>query len=208
MADRDKAEEPGRRKLRIAARAVRQHFPPGLPPVLFLTDPARVAAPLDVIAALPRGWGVVYRHFGSAGRRQEGEAIAELCRRRGLFLLVAADPELAMRLNAAGVHWPARRAREARRWATRFDLQTCSAHTPRELRSALALPVSGILFSVVFPSASPSAAKAMGGMRFRQSIMGACRPVYGLGGITAQTAGQIAPVAGLAAIDGVAAVFG
>lgn len=208
MPGTDKAEDAGRRKLLRAARQVRRHFPAGLPPALFLTDPARIADPLPVIAGLPPGWGVVFRHFGSPERLGDGEAIASLCRQRGLTLLVSADPHLAMRLNASGVHWPARCAHQARRWTQRFSLQTCSAHAPAELRAAARLPVSAIVFSKVFPSESRSAARTVGLTRFRQLRLSSPKPVYALGGIDARSGSAVAGLAGLAAIKGIAEVFG
>lgn len=198
-----------RRKLIAAARASARAFAArgasGLPPALFLTDPVRTPEPETIAAGLPRGFGVVYRHFGAADRERIARRLAEVCRARGLVLLIAADPELAMRADADGVHWPFRLRQGARRWRTRFDLQTVSAHSGRELREAGRLPVGAVLLSAVFPSKSPTAGPAMGALRFTQLAGAAAKPVYALGGLTAETASQVAVSGGFAAVEGLAA---
>lgn len=200
-----------RRKLAAAARASARTFAArgaaGLPPALFLTDPARTPEPETIAARLPRGVGVVYRHFGAPDRKSVALRLAGICRARGLVLLIAADPALALQVDADGVHWPFRLKGEARRWRSRFRLQTLSAHSARELRVAEGLPVDAVLLSTVFASRSPSAGAAMGAHRFARLAAGSVKPVYALGGVTAETAGRVAGWAGVAAVEGLA-VFG
>ena len=74
-----------------------------LPSAWFLTDPDRTKNLLAVIARLPRGWGVIYRHFGAGERFTVGAALARACRLRGLILLVSADPALAAAIGAIQV---------------------------------------------------------------------------------------------------------
>lgn len=193
-----------RRKLIAAARLAARRVPAGMPPALFVTDPARTPEPAQIAAGLPKGWGVVYRHFGAPDREAVAAALAALCRRRGLVLLIAADPLLAVKVGADGVHWPFRLQRQIRRWRGRFRLQTLSAHSSGELRAAAQLPVDGALVSAVFPSRSPSAVKAMGALRFRKLAREAGLTVYALGGVTAENARTVAAVAGFAAVDGMA----
>jgi len=200
-----------RRKLAAAARISARTFAArgagALPPALFLTDPARTPEPETIAARLPRGFGVVYRHFGAPDREGVALRLARVCRARGLLLLIAADPDLAMRVGADGVHWPFRLGQMARRWRGRFGLQTVSAHSGRELRAAAGLPVEAVLLSAVFASNSPSAGQPMGARRFARRAARSAKPVYALGGITAQTAGRIAAWGGIAAVEGLA-VFG
>ncbi len=95
----------------LAAQARRLHTEagsPAIPALFFLTDPARTPDPLRIAARLPRASAVVYRHFGAPDRVRTARRLAELCQRRGLVLLIAADPALAERVGAAGVHWPER----------------------------------------------------------------------------------------------------
>lgn len=191
--------DPERRKLVSAVRQATRQMPRGWPGAFFLTDPARIADPVAVVSTLPPGTGVVFRHFGAVGREALGHALANACQKKGVPFLVANDPELAMSVGADGVHWPEARAHLARKWQTRFQLQTQSAHSPRGLREAIC---DAVLFSTVFPSNSPSAGTAMGPTRFRSLSNASGTIVYALGGVTGQTAGAITPHSGLAGIEG------
>ena len=201
-------ESRAQRKLIAAARTSAGHLPPALPRALFLNDPARTPDPFTVANRLPAGFGVVYRHFGAANRADVAHGLAQVCARRGLVFLVAADPDLAASVGANGVHWPFRLAQQARRWRGRFSVQTVSAHSGRQLRAAAGLPVDAVLLSTVFASGSASAGRPFGALRFRQLVRGAGLPVYALGGVTADTAAPIASVAGFAAVDGMAPFAG
>src|SRR5271154_2880967 len=75
-----------------------------LPRLIFFTDPVRVADPESVVNRLPRGAAVVYRAFGAPDAVAHGRRLAATARRRGLIFLVGADPALAARLAADGVH--------------------------------------------------------------------------------------------------------
>lgn len=198
----EKAQSCARRKAARAARQAARHLPPELPPAWFLTDPGRTPDPDTVAAGLPLGWGVIYRHFGAADRREMAAELADLCHRRGLVLLIGADPALARDAGADGVHWPGRMAGEARRWEGQFRLQTASAHGRRELARLDGLPIDAALVSVVFPSNSASAGRAMGAMRLRRLSAVAGLPVYGLGGVNPDNARRISGFAGLAAVEG------
>lgn len=202
-----KPQTAGQRKLGAAARQARRHLPAQLPPVFFLTDPERTPDPVRIARALPRGWGIIYRHFGAADRHETGRALSRVARRRGLTLLVAADPGLAIRIGAAGVHWPFAHKRDARKWRGQFGLMTVSAHAPEDVRAVSHGLFDAALVSTVFPSASPSARVPMGMQRFRRLSRKARLPIFALGGVTAANAGRIADSAGLAAIDGIVDVF-
>lgn len=204
----DEAQSRNQRKLRAAARQASAIFPTHLPPVFFLTDPDRTPDPASIAAHLPAGWGVIYRHFGSEARHRQARTLARICRHRGLTLLIAADPALAMAVGADGVHWPEAKAGEARKWAGQFTLMTASAHSRAGLARLAHLPVDAALRSTVFPSASASAGPAIGPTRFRNAARQADLPVYALGGVSADTAARVSGVSGLAAIEGMAAAFG
>lgn len=193
-----------RRKLIAAARLAARHLSPALPPALFFTDPVRTPDPARIVAHLPAGWGVVYRHFGAPDRKEVAKRLAAVCRRRHLVFLIGADPGLAAEVGADGVHWPFRLRADLRRWRDRFPVQTLSAHTGAELRAAARYPVDAAILSAVFPSRSPSAGEALGALKFRELVRGTVLPVYALGGVTADTAAMAAGAAGLAAVEGMA----
>ncbi|WP_273187252.1 thiamine phosphate synthase [Hyphomonas adhaerens] len=202
--DRNRAE----RKLCTAARVAGRHLPPGLPPVLYLTDPARTPDPVVTAGRLSSWHGLVYRHYGQPGHALVAADLAKVCRDRHVRLLIANDPRLAMQVGADGVHWPFAARGEVRKWRTRFSLMTASAHTPEQLRLLQDAGVDAALLSTAFPSASPSARTPLGPLKVRKLARASALPVYALGGINADTSGQVAPVAGIAAIEGIEAVFG
>lgn len=202
--DRNRAE----RKLRTAARVAGRHLPSGLPPILYLTDPARTPDPVATASRLSSWHGLVYRHYGQPGHEQVAADLAIVCRKRHVKLLIANDPMLAMQVGADGVHWPFAERGKARRWRNRFALMTVSAHTPQQLRLLQNAVFDAALLSTAFPSASPSARKPLGALKFRKLARASTLPVYALGGVHAGTASFIAPVAGIAAIEGIEAVFG
>jgi thiamine-phosphate pyrophosphorylase len=160
-----------------------------------------------IAARLPRGAGVVFRGFGRPDQATVGARLAKVARARGLVLLVGADPGLARRLGADGVHLPERSlhlAPRIRRAHPRW-IVTGAAHGAAALIRARRYGLDAALLSPVFPSRSPSAARALGALRFARLARDAGLPVYGLGGVTAGTAPRLilAGAAGLAAVDGV-----
>lgn len=190
------------RKWRAAIRQVETHFPAFLPPLLFLTDPARVPDPVGVIRALPGNSGVIYRHFGDADRHSVAAQLRAACNQHNHRLLIAADPQLALDVNADGVHWPEARLGLAWRWRGRFAIQTASAHSLRAINHAQAVGMNAALFSAVFPSSSRSAGRPIGPARLRIARRQAEIALYALGGINAGTASRVSGTAGLAGIDG------
>ena len=192
--------DPGFGKLRRAARIAGAHLPPDLPPVLVFTDPFRSSHPIELAQAIPQGWALIHRHFGARDRIEIAESLAKLAIQRGFHLLIGNDPALASQVGASGVHWPERQIEEARRMARRFRLNTMSAHHPSDLFGSTEPGIQARVLSTVLPSVSPSAGPAMGAMRFRKICQRATCPVYGLGGITAETALQISGFAGIAGV--------
>lgn len=194
-----------------AARRVKPGIAKGrrLPPVWFMTDPARTPDPAGIAANLPRGWGVIFRTFGAEDRLATGRKLARVCRRKGLTFLVAGDPGLARQLRADGVHWPERMLTLKRR----RSFSTVSAHARAGLAKAQGAGVDAAIFSTVFDSKSRSAGRPIGALKFRAMVRAARLPVYALGGVSAVTAARLfAPngktAAGWAAVDAIVDAFG
>ncbi len=176
-----------------------------LPRLFFFTDPARVPNPEAVLARLPRGAGVVYRAFGALDAIARGRRLVRIARRRGLVLLAGADAGLAAAIGADGVHLPERAATSAvglRRARSRW-IVTAAAHSASAIAGVRRAGADAAFVSPAFPSASLSAGRPLGPLRFAQLVRGARLPVYALGGIDAVTARRIARtgLAGFAAID-------
>jgi len=174
---------------------------------LFLTDPERTPEPWVQAARLPPGAGVVFRAFGREDRRTVGARLAEVCRAHGLIFLVGADEELAGDLEADGLHLPERNlgqavAVRARRPGWRL---TGAAHSPAALAIAGQAGLDAALLSPVFASRSPSAGAPLGADQFRAWTQRAGLPVYALGGVTRETAPDLADsgACGLAAVGAI-----
>ncbi len=176
-----------------------------MPPLLFFTDPGRTPDPAAIAARLPRGAGVVFRAFGTADALGQGRRLARVCRTRGLMLMVGADPRLAARLGADGIHLPerlARRAGDIRRLGSRF-LVTGAAHGLPAALAARRAGVQALVVSPIFPSHSPSAGRPIGPRRLATLIRRVGLPVYALGGVDARTIRALAHTgaAGVAAVE-------
>lgn len=173
---------------------------PAIPALYFFTDPARTPDPVAIAGRLPRGSAVVFRHFGRTDRFELARALERICRTRGLKLLIAADPLLADRVGADGVHWPEALAPRHR---GRFPLEIAAAHSRRAIVRASAAGFDACVLGPVFNSRSPSASRPLGIVQASVMIRNAEIPVIALGGVKTHTARQLIGrgFAGLAAID-------
>jgi thiamine monophosphate synthase len=190
---------------RLARLADALDGPPAPAPRLFaFTDPERTPDLQGLATRLPPGTGLVLRTFGRAEIEAEAHSLAEIAREGGLVLLIAGDPELAMRCGASGVHWPQARLGLAARWRRRFALMTASAHDPGAARRA-ARVCDLVFVSPAFASASRSAGRPMGPFRMAAYARRTPAPVYALGGVNRRTAARLfgLNLSGLAGIDGI-----
>jgi thiamine-phosphate pyrophosphorylase len=187
-----------------ARRLNREAGAPAIPALYFFTDPERTPDPIAAAKRLPRGAAVVYRHFGAPDRARVARRLATVCRSRGLTLLIAADPGLARRVGAAGVHWPERQLARRRRGQ---GLATASAHSAEGVAKAAAAGVDACVLAPVLPSKSASGRTPLGLFRASQLARAASVPVIALGGVNARTARRLAGrgFAGLAAVDALSA---
>jgi thiamine-phosphate pyrophosphorylase len=188
----------------VRRRARKKKGAKALPALWLFTDPERTPDIEGLMAAMPRGSGVVYRSFGRPDAVEEGARLVRAARRLGLVLLVGADANLARRLRADGVHLPERAVAAARRLKNRRQIITAAAHSRRALALAGEAGVDLAFVSAVFPSNSPSAGRPLGPVRLARLVAGARAPVAALGGVSARTAARLRStgVAGLAAIEG------
>jgi thiamine-phosphate pyrophosphorylase len=149
---------------------------------------------------------VVYRGFGARDAVATGRRLVRAAHAAGVLLLAGADPALAARIGADGVHLPERLAHRIPgvRRARPGWLVTCAAHSAAALLAARSADAA--VLSPVFPSASPSAGRPLGPLRFAALLSGARLPVYALGGVNGRTARRLAGAraAGLAAVEALA----
>lgn len=207
------------RRLNSSARARRARRGDrlwALPPVILVTDAARLPDPFPAAAALPRGSAVILRHYElePTARRALARRLKRLCRLRGLKLLVAGDSRLAHDVGADGLHLREAQLRgpipggpggRRRGW-----LVTAAAHSPAGVLRAGRRGADAVLLSPVFPTASHPGRRALGPLRFAALTRTSPLPVYALGGIDGGNARRllVSAAVGLAALGALAAPAG
>jgi thiamine-phosphate pyrophosphorylase len=163
-----------------------------------MTDERMGEALWPALARLPRGAGVVFRHYGlpPAERRALYERVRTIARRRRLVLILAGSPLQAMAWKADGVH-----GRSHRR-AARPLLRSAPAHDRRELLAARHADLA--LASPVFPTRSHPGAAVLGPVRLGLMLGAARRGIVALGGVTPRHAQRLRSlgITRWAAIDG------
>jgi len=184
---------------RINAQARRKTR--GLPALFFVTDEARTPDPVRIAQALPRGTGIIFRHYGAPDRAALAHRLAKVSRARGLVLLIGADPALARQVRAQGVHWP--EGLMARAQARRCGFTTAAAHDGRALIRIRNIGSDAAFLSPVFATRSGAQKRPLGILRFTALTRMSRVPVYALGGISPSTAKRLlnSGAVGLAAVD-------
>lgn len=174
-----------------------------VPALWLLSDELRLKDPRAAIAALPRGAGFIFRHYGLPNREQLGRELRQHCRQHRILFSVAGDTRLAARLRADGVHLPQGLAHHAiaARQRNHNWLITVSAHDQSSMFRAATSGADAILLSPVFATASHPDAKPLGPLHFALLARLVKIPVIALGGITAANARRIQGASGIAAIS-------
>lgn len=157
-----------------------------LPRLWLMTDERQGEGLWDALERLPRGSGIVFRHYGlpAAERRTMLARIRKTARRRGLLVLAGGG------LRADGAHGGRGRG-----------FRSASAHDLRELRSAERSGAALIFLSPAFPTRSHPGARALGPVRFGLIAGQARIPVIALGGVDARKARRLPHIYGWAGID-------
>ncbi|HEY6917435.1 MAG TPA: thiamine phosphate synthase [Allosphingosinicella sp.] len=169
-----------------------------LPRLWMMTDERQGDALWAALGRLPRGAGIVFRHYGLPlpERRALLAKVRRIARRRGLRLVIAAPEGLPVS-RQDGVHNPAMRLHKY------AELRTFSAHTVPELRAAKRKDADLVFLSPVFPTRSHPGAPTLGPLRFAKLVREAAMPVIALGGMDAARARRLrgSGAYGWAAID-------
>ena len=167
----------------------RQH----LPRRWLMTDERLGDGLLAAIERLPKGSGVVFRHYSlaEAERRRLFEQVRRAAEERRLLLLLAGSSAQAMAWGADGSHGRGRG----------FGLRTAPAHDPREIRAAERAGATLLFLSPVFATRSHPAARALGPARFTMLARRARLPVIALGGMDESRFGALRGAYGWAGID-------
>jgi thiamine-phosphate pyrophosphorylase len=168
-------------------------------PTLWLMTDERGDASLDAaLHRLPRGAGVIFRHYSLPlrERRMRYEQVRVITRRRGLRLILAGTPAQAIAWRADGVHDRGPYGPTPRRL-----LRTTPAHNLAELVRARS--ADAVFLSPLFQTRSHPGAATLGRARFGLLARRSGVAVIALGGVNARRARSLSAIGarGWAAID-------
>ncbi|MBA2920895.1 thiamine phosphate synthase [Sphingomonas sp. MAH-20] len=145
-----------------------------LPHVWMLTDERQGEAMWDAIARLPKGAGVIVRHYSLPLAQRLRMALR--IRANGRFVAFAGTENEARRAGAQAVYGASRRGGDLPR--------LYPVHNRREIRAAERAGAALLLLSPVFPTRSHPGARTLGPHRFAHLAAFARAPVIALGGMT------------------------
>ena len=149
------------------------------------------------IHRLPRGGGIVFRHYGLPADQRHAllQSVLALARRRGLLVLGA---EIGG--TPGGRHLPGH-ARNRHR--PMRGLLAAATHDRRSLLQAFRQGADLVFLSPVFPTRSHPGGRVLGPVRFGLAAAGATGPVIALGGMNAGRLRRLKPLgaSGFAGID-------
>jgi thiamine-phosphate pyrophosphorylase len=166
-----------------------------LPRVWVLSDARNDTALEAALRHLPRGSGLVFRHYHlpEGERRARFAALARIARARGHLVVLSGTMRQARAWGADGAYGPA--ALLARGGP---GLRLVTAHSLTEITRARR--ADALVLSPVFPTRSHPGGKVLGPLRFRLLAARARLPVIALGGMDARRASRLGTPA-WAAID-------
>jgi thiamine-phosphate pyrophosphorylase len=153
-----------------------------LPRLWLITDQRNDAVLEAALAALPRGSGVIYRHYHlpDAARLARFRAVQRVARGRGHIVVLADSALTALEWGADGIYGAPRTLAPRRRGLVHL----ATVHNPREIALANRLGADAALLSPVFATRSHPGSASLGPVRFRLLARLARVPVIALGGIT------------------------
>jgi len=145
-----------------------------LPRIWLMTDERLGAGLIDAVRALPRGSGIIFRHYATpeTERRALFESIQLIAQRNGHVLLLAGPLRLARSWGADGSHGRQKGA------------MTAPVHSLWEMRAAERAGARLLFVSPIFATRSHPGQKGMGPRRLANFTRLAKRPVIALGGMT------------------------
>ncbi|WP_010542675.1 thiamine phosphate synthase [Sphingomonas elodea] len=164
---------------------------PPIPRLWLMTDPRLGDRLWPALERLPRGSGVIFRHYllPLPERRALFARIVKIARRRGLVLL-----------RAGGAPMPGEMGTHGQRGR---GLITWPVHSRREAMEAIRAGADALLVSPVFPTRSHPGAPVLGPVRLGLLVGGLSIPIIALGGMNPHSARRLQSLGihGWAAID-------
>lgn len=170
-----------------------------LPTLWMMSDERMGDAFLPALARLPKGAGLVFRHYATPmpERRALFEQARRICRARRILLVLAASPRTAAGWRADGVH-----GRDQVR-VSRPLVRTAPVHGLTENCAATKACADLLFVSPVHPTQSHPSGRTLGDAGLLALCQASRAPVIALGGMTPR---QFKPlksqgIYGFAAID-------
>jgi len=162
--------------------------PDSWPDIWLISDARNDAALENALARLPRGSGLVFRHYHlpPAERGARFKVLSRIARRFGHMVVLSGTPREARRWKAAGAYGAA--ARLAGGPAT---LRLVTVHSLRELGGAHRARADMVLISPVFATRSHPGGKTLGPARFGLLSARSQVPAIALGGMTPHRARRL-----------------
>ena len=161
---------------------------PKLPDIWLVTDARNDAALGRALKRLPRGSGIVYRHYHlpPAERRARFETVKRAAHARGHLVVLSGSAREARNWGADGAYGPPRRLGPGP-----AALRLVTAHSLREISKARNARAAAIVLSPVFPTRSHPDASALGAVRFLLLARRSPLPVVALGGMDRHYANRL-----------------
>ena len=158
------------------------------PPFIFMTDTARGPDPSWALSVLPRGSGVIFRHYEHPERAKLAQELRTIAAARGLIFLIAGDALLARQTRADGLHlpewqiWQRPDANWQRDW-----IVTAAVHSPAAIKRADEMRCDAGLLSPVFATCSHPGSRPLTQNQRNNWTKDASLPLFALGGISGTT---------------------
>ncbi|WP_339822084.1 thiamine phosphate synthase [uncultured Parasphingorhabdus sp.] len=151
-----------------------------LPRIWLFTDERNDAFLEHSIRQLPRGSGIVFRHYHlpEPSRRARFETVRKLARRRGHIILLAGSPAQARLWGADGVH-----RRALRRSGIGRLLHSAPVHDAREIQQANRVGADFYFLSPVFATRSHPGQRPLNPLQARRLAALSNGAVIYLGGM-------------------------
>lgn len=157
-----------------------------LPQIWIVSDARNDAALERALAKLPRGSGLVFRHYhcDEPDRRQRFERLRRLAHAKGHLIALAGDARMARRWGADAAYGSAHTLAQGAA-VTRL----VTVHSLREMRGAAR--ADAVLLSPVFATRSHPGVAVLGPLRFRLLAARSRVPVIALGGMNRHAARRL-----------------
>ncbi|WEK45225.1 MAG: thiamine phosphate synthase [Candidatus Andeanibacterium colombiense] len=153
-----------------------------------VTDERNDAALDQALRRLPRGSGLIYRHYHlpDAERASRFLELKRIARARGMVVILADSALTAAEWGADGIYGAPRAL-----YPCRDMLRLATAHSLREIGEANRLGADAVLLSPAFATRSHPGAPALGPVRFRLLAAHSRIPVIALGGMDQRAADRL-----------------